>query len=93
VRAKYEAPHVRPQQVARDTFALLDTLQQIGIDEPLAEGRKVMAAAVLFRELAIHSGIGVAELLNRAERAARDAEELYPAEIRALRQYVKEIVK
>lgn len=93
LRAAYEAPHVNTQQAARDSFAILDRLQVIGVDEPLSEGRKVMALAILFREVAIHSGIGTAELLNRAERATRDAEEMYPAEIRALREYVKQEVK
>ena len=92
-RAEYELPFVTPQQAARDTFALVDRLQTIGLDEANAEGRKLAAAAMLFREVAIQTGAGTAQVLNQVERMARDAEDLFPAEIRALREYIQKEVK
>lgn len=74
-------------ETVRTAYAAVSAMQ----GEP--RGQQVMGIALLFRELTEALGLDPSEMLDKARRQARHAEDNYSLEIRALRAYIKEVLQ
>lgn len=73
--------------VANVAFQTVDALQ----DHP--KETQINAIAVLYKLLTEEFGLNHSEILARADRIIKDANMYYRAEIRALRDYIREEIK
>lgn len=58
-----------------------------------APGEQVMSFAVLFHEVCQHLRLDPSEMLDKARRVVRHAEDHFSLEIHALREYIKQELK
>lgn len=72
-----------PKQTIDAAYAALSSIQ----DRPAHV--IVAGISVLFVELAEQTGIGVSELVSKAQRISRDGDTFFDREVKALRDYVK----
>lgn len=57
--------------------------------QTMAPAKQVMGAAVLFSVLCEELKLDASELINKAQRVAKDADGFFTREMKALRDYVK----
>lgn len=78
---------VMPFPALSAAFKVLDGAQS------LPPHMQVLGTAVLFRETCRRLGLDVSEMLNKAERVAKDADSNYTYHLRALHAYIDNELK